>query len=90
MALVRLVPALALSLPAGAAVDGNDRRKILMLAGVAPMFTALVILAAMAAGTVSLSLMWVLTLMVEASTAFDFPCFRASGEAAPCGADPGK
>lgn len=71
--LVRFVPTMALSLFGGAAADAYDRRKVLLLAQIAPLLGAAAILYAILIDAVSLPLLYAMVIVAGASTAFDAP-----------------
>ena len=71
--LVRFVPALALSLVSGAAVDTYDRQRILLAAQLVPAVTSSLMLAAIATGRDSLILVYGLVFLVGVASAFEGP-----------------
>jgi MFS family permease len=71
--LVRFVPALALSLISGAAVDTYDRRGILLASQALPALTSAAMLAALATGRESLLLVYGLVFMAGVASAFEGP-----------------
>lgn len=75
--LVRFVPALGVSLIGGAAADVYDRRRIILLAQVAPLLATLVVLAAIASGEVSLLLLYAVVLVSGLASSFENPARQA-------------
>lgn len=75
--LVRFVPALGVSLIGGAAADVYDRRRIILLAQVAPLLATLVVLAAIARGEVSLPLLYAMVLVSGLASSFENPARQA-------------
>ena len=75
--LVRFVPALGASMIGCAAVDVYDRRRIVQLAQVAPLLATLVVLGAIAAGHVSLLLLYGVVLVSGLASSFANPARQA-------------
>ncbi len=75
--LVRFVPALGASMIGGAAADVYDRRRIVQLAQVAPLFATLVVLGAIATGNVSLLLLYGVVLVSGLASSFENPARQA-------------
>lgn len=75
--LVRFVPALGVSLIGGAAADVYDRRRIILLAQIAPLLATLAVLAAIAGGGVSLLLLYGVVLVSGLASSFENPARQA-------------
>ena len=75
--LVRFVPALGVSLIGGAAADVYDRRRIILLAQVAPLLATLAVLAAIVSGEVSLLLLYAVVLVSGLASSFENPARQA-------------
>ncbi|RJP31186.1 MAG: MFS transporter [Phycisphaerales bacterium] len=75
--LVRFVPALGVSLIGGAAADVYDRRRIILLAQVAPLLATLAVLAAIANDEVSLLLLYAVVLVSGLASSFENPARQA-------------
>jgi MFS family permease len=71
--LVRFVPIIALSLVAGAAADTYDRRRVLLLAQLAPFLGAVALLYAIASNALSLPVLYAMSFVAGAAIAFDGP-----------------
>ncbi len=71
--LVRFLPALLLSFVSGVIVDTYDRRLILLGAQAVPALTSALMLAAIASGTASLPMVYVLVFFAGVSSAFEGP-----------------
>jgi MFS family permease len=71
--LMRFVPIIALSLVGGAAADAYDRRRVLLLAQVAPLLSALALLYAILTDTLTLPVLYGMVVVAGAATAFDGP-----------------
>lgn len=71
--IVRFVPALGVSLIGGAAADVYDRRKIILLAQIAPLLATFVVLASIAAGNVPLLLLYGVVLVSGLASSFENP-----------------
>ncbi len=75
--LVRFVPALGVSLIGGAAADVYDRRRIILLAQVAPFLATLAVLAAIGRGEVPLLLLYAVVLVSGLASSFENPARQA-------------
>jgi len=75
--LARFLPALGLSLVGGAVADSYDRRRVLMLAQLAPLACSLVLLAATRSGAVGLPLIYGVVLVMALASAFEGPARAA-------------
>ena len=75
--LVRFVPALGVSLIGGAAADVYDRRRIILLAQVAPLIATLVVLGVIATGHVTLLLLYAVVLVAGLASSFENPARQA-------------
>lgn len=71
--LIRIVPTIGLNLVAGAVADTYDRRRIMLAAQSGFLLTLLVMIAAVATGTVSMPLLYVLILVSGVVSSFDHP-----------------
>lgn len=71
--LVRFVPALGVSLIGGAVADVYDRRRIVLLAQVAPFVATLAVLAAIASDEASLLLLYAVVLVSGLASSFENP-----------------
>jgi MFS family permease len=71
--LVRFVPIIALSLVGGAAADAYDRRRVLLLAQIAPLVAAVGLLYAIFINALSMPVLYAVVMVAGASTAFDGP-----------------
>lgn len=75
--LVRFVPALGVSLVGGAAADVYDRRRITLLAQVAPLLASLAVLGAIASGDVLLWWLYAVVLVSGLAASFENPARQA-------------
>jgi MFS family permease len=75
--LVQFIPALGLSLIGGAVADSHDRRRIAMIAQLAPLACSAVLCVATESGVVSLSIIYALVFLVAVATAFENPARMA-------------
>lgn len=71
--LVRFAPALGASLIGGAVVDAYDRRAVLLLSLTVPLAATLAVLAAIAAGPVSLPFLYGIVFVTGLATSFESP-----------------
>lgn len=74
---VQFIPALTLTLVGGAVADTYDRRKVMMLAQVAPFACSIALFVATQRGAASLPLLYALILLVAVAAAFDNPARAA-------------
>jgi MFS family permease len=75
--LVRFVPALGMSLIGGAVADSYNRRNIILISQLVPLTVALVMLAAIASGRVTLALLYAVVLVTGLASAFEQPARQA-------------
>ena len=75
--LAQFIPAVTLTLVAGALADSADRRRIMMTAQVVSFSCGLVLCVATANGTVTLGLLYTLVVVAATATAFDSPARMA-------------
>jgi len=75
--LVQFVPALGLSLVAGAVADTYDRRRIMLLAQLIALTGAAALVLTTAGGTINLPLLYAIILVVAVASAFDNPARAA-------------
>jgi MFS family permease len=75
--LIRFLPSLALSLPAGAVADSFERRRLIQLAQVVPMLCSLSLCALTLAGEVSLPVLYAAVALASIAGVFEQPA-RAS------------
>jgi MFS family permease len=74
---VQFVPALGLVLVGGAVADTYDRRKVIMLAQLVPLSSALVLASTTAHGRASLGLLYGAVLLVAVASSFELPARAA-------------
>ncbi len=77
LGLVRFLPALGLTLVAGAVADGHDRRRIVQLAQLVPLGCSLVLFTATRADAISLPLIYGMVLLIGVASAFENPARQA-------------
>jgi MFS family permease len=77
LGLMRFLPALGISLPAGAVADSYDRRRIVMAAQTAPLACSATLLVATRADVVGLPLIYTLVIVIAAAAAFENPARQA-------------
>ncbi|MGI8970994.1 MAG: MFS transporter [Dehalococcoidia bacterium] len=77
LGLIRFIPALGISLPAGAVADSYDRRRIVIVAQFAPMLASAVLLLTTSRGSVHLPLTYALVLLIALAAAFENPARQA-------------
>ena len=75
--LVRFVPALGMSLIGGAVADSYNRRNIILISQLVPLTVAVVMLAAIASGRVTLALLYAVVLVTGLASAFEQPARQA-------------
>jgi MFS family permease len=75
--LVRFVPALGMSLIGGAVADSYNRRNIILISQLVPLTVAVVMLAAIAGGRVTLALLYAVVLVTGLASAFEQPARQA-------------
>ena len=75
--LVRFVPALGMSLIGGAVADSYNRRSIILISQLVPLTVAVVMLAAIAGGRVTLALLYAVVLVTGLASAFEQPARQA-------------
>jgi len=75
--LVRFVPALGMSLIGGAVADSYNRRNIILISQLVPLIVAVVMLAAIAGGRVTLALLYAVVLVTGLASAFEQPARQA-------------
>jgi MFS family permease len=75
--LVRFVPALGMSLIGGAVADSYNRRNIILISQLVPLAIAVVMLAAIAGGRVTLALLYAVVLVTGLASAFEQPARQA-------------
>ncbi len=75
--LMRFLPALGMSLVAGAVADSYDRRRIVLAAQVAPLAASVILMAATRTGAVNLPLIYALVLVLALAAAFENPARQA-------------
>ena len=75
--LVRFVPALGMSLIGGAVADSYNRRNIILISQLVPLAVAVVMLAAIASGRVTLALLYAVVLVTGLASAFEQPARQA-------------
>ena len=71
--LVQFIPALGLTLVGGAVADTYDRRRVMMLAQVVPLGSAVVLFSVTHRGAATLPVLYVLILLIAVAAAFDNP-----------------
>ena len=71
--LARFIPALGASLIGGAVADSYDRRRIIQLALLAPLLATALVLGAIAAGSVSMWLLYGIVLLTGLASSFENP-----------------
>lgn len=77
LGVVRFLPALGMSLIGGAVADTYDRRKVLILAQLAPLACSGVLLAATSGGWAGLPLIYCLVLVLALASVFENPARQA-------------
>jgi MFS family permease len=77
LGLIRFVPSMALSLPAGAVADSFDRRRLIQLAQVVPMLCSATLCAVTLAGGASLPVLYAAVALAATAGVFEQPA-RAS------------
>lgn len=75
--LVRFVPALAASLVGGAVADAYNRRTIILTSGTVPLIAITAMLAAIAADSVSLGMIYLIVLVTGLAASFENPARQA-------------
>jgi len=75
--LVRFVPALGMSLIGGAVAASYNRRNIILISQLVPLTVAVVMLAAIASGRVTLALLYAVVLVTGLASAFEQPARQA-------------
>ena len=75
--LVQFLPAMALTLVAGALADSHDRRRIMLMAQSVSLACGATLFVATATGTVTLTLLYSLIVTAAAASAFDSPARMA-------------
>jgi MFS family permease len=75
--LMRFLPQLALTLLSGAVADAYDRRKIVVLAQIGPLLSAILLFALTVHGTISLAWIYTAIFFIAISSAFDQPARQA-------------
>jgi len=75
--LVRFVPALGMSLIGGAVADSYNRRNIILISQLVPLAVAVVMLAAITSGRVTLALLYAVVLVTGLASAFEQPARQA-------------
>ena len=77
LGLMRFIPQLLISLPAGALADRFDRRRIVLFAQVVPMSLALVLFLTTRNGSVSTLLIYGVVMLIAVENAFEWPARQA-------------
>jgi MFS family permease len=75
--LVQFLPALGLTLLGGAVADTYERRRVIMLAQLAPLACSVVLFAATRSGTISIPLLYAMVLIIACSASFENPARAA-------------
>jgi MFS family permease len=75
--LVQFVPALAMSLVAGAVADAYDRRKVLLLAQTVPMLASASVLVAIVTGFISVPFLYAVVFCTALAQSFENPARQA-------------
>jgi MFS family permease len=75
--LVQFLPALGLTLLGGAVADTYERRRVIMLAQLAPLACAVVLFATTRSGVVSVPLLYAMVLVIACSASFENPARAA-------------
>lgn len=75
--LARFVPALGMSLIGGAAADAYNRRTIILLSQTVPLACTAIVLAAIAAGQVSIPLLYAIVVLTGLASSFENPARQA-------------
>ena len=77
LGVVRFLPALGMSLLGGAVADSYDRRKVLILAQLAPIACSAILLTATLGGWADLPLIYALVLVIALASSFENPARQA-------------
>src|SRR6185503_17462108 len=75
--LIGFISALLSSVIGGAVVDAYDRRVVLLASQLVPGLASIVVLAAIATGSVSLGLLYGVVLVTNLASSFEFPARQA-------------